>query len=82
MAKYPEIPTRISGYTEQWISEYLKDKATASQINKYIKAIEGKDKKDRKQIFYDTFISKPTFEDELKALAKKKRAEAKKAKEE
>ena len=38
MAKYPETPTRISGYTEDWITSYLKDKATALQINKYIKA--------------------------------------------
>ena len=36
MAKYPEKPTRVSGYNEEWITEYLKDKATARQINKYI----------------------------------------------
>lgn len=88
MATYPDKPTRISGYTEKWISSYLKDNATASQISKYLKAIDGKEKKDKKQIFYDMFIAekpkkvKPTFEDELKALAKQKRADAKKAKEE
>lgn len=85
MATYPEKPTRISGYTEKWISSYLKDNASASQISKYLKAIEGKDK-EKKQIFFDMFIAekpkkvKPSFEDELKAIAKQKRADAKKAK--
>lgn len=88
MATYPDKPTRISGYTEKWISSYLKDNASASQISKYLKAIDGKEKKDKKQIFFDMFIaekakpSKPSFEDSLKALAKQKRADAKKAKEE
>lgn len=91
MAKYPENPTRISGYTEEWITEYLKDKATARQINKYIKAIDGKDKKERRQIFVDMFIAekapkaaKParkSFDDGLKDLLKEKRAEEKASKE-
>lgn len=88
MATYPEKPTRISGYTEQWISSYLEKEATASQINKYLKAIDGKEKKEKKQIFFDLFIAekpkkvKPSFEDGLKALAKQKRAEEKQAKKE
>ena len=87
MAKYPETPTRISGYTEDWITESLKDKATARQINKYIKAIDGKDKKERRQIFIDMFIAekaakaakpaKKSFDDGLKDLLKEKRAEEK-----
>ena len=90
MAKYPETPTRISGYTEDWITEYLKDKATAREINKYIKAIDGKDKKDRRQIFVDMFIAekaiktkpvKKSFDDGLKDLLKQKRAEEKAQKE-
>jgi hypothetical protein len=91
MAKYPEKPTRISGYTEDWITEYLKDKATARQINKYIKAIDGKDKKERRQIFVDMFIAekalnaakpaKKSFDDNLKDLLKEKRAEEKANKE-
>lgn len=84
MATYPEKPTRISGYTEKWISSYLKKEATSSQINKYLKAIDGKEMKEKKQIFFDMFIAekkvKPSFEDGLKALAKKKRAEEKQAK--
>jgi len=86
MATYPDKPTRISGYTEKWISSYLAEKATATQINKYLKAIDGKELKDKRQIFFDMFIAekpnKPSFEDGLKAIAKQKRAEAKKAKEE
>lgn len=90
MAKYPEKPTRISGYTEEWITEYLKDKATARQINKYIKAIDGKEKKERRQIFVDMFIAgktpkakpvKKSFDDGLKDLLKQKRAEEKAKKE-
>jgi len=91
MAKYPEKPTRISGYTEEWITEYLKDKATARQINKYIKAIDGKDKKARRQIFVDMFIAekapkaakpaKKSFDEGLKDLLKEKRAEEKASKE-
>ena len=91
MAKYPEKPTRISGYTEEWITEYLKDKATARQINKYIKAIDGKDKKERRQIFIDMFIAekapkaakpaKKSFDENLKDLVKQKRAEEKADKE-
>lgn len=91
MAKYPEKPTRISGYTEEWITEYLKDKATARQINKYIKAIDGKDKKERRQIFVDMFIAekapkaaklaRKSFDDGLKDLLKEKRAEEKASKE-
>lgn len=90
MAKYPETPTRISGYTEEWITEYLKEKTTSRQINKYIKAIEGKDKKERRQIFVDMFIaekaekaSKPakkSFDDALNDLLKEKRAEEKASK--
>ena len=91
MAKYPETPTRISGYTEDWITEYLKDKATARQINKFIKAIDGKDKKERRQIFVDMFIAEKTskaakparksFDDNLKDLLNDKRAEEKANKE-
>lgn len=90
MAKYPDTPTRISGYTEEWITEFLKDKATARQINKYIKAIDGKDKKERRQIFIDMFIAekvpkakpaKKSFDDGLKDLLKEKRAEEKAKKE-
>lgn len=91
MAKYPETPTRISGYTEDWITSYLKDKATSRQINKYIKAIDGKDKKERRQIFVDMFIAekvakaakpvKKSFDDSLKDLLKQKRAEEKANKE-
>ena len=90
MAKYPEKPTRISGYTEEWITEYLKEKATARQINKYIKAIDGKDKKERRQIFLDMFIvekqkktavTKKSFDEELKEIVKQKRAEEKANKE-
>ena len=84
MAKYPEKPTRISGYTEEWITEYLKDKATARQINNYIKAIDGKDKKERRQIFIEMFIAekaekpvKKSFDENLKDLVKAKRAEEK-----
>ena len=90
MATYPEKPTRISGYTEKWIASYLEKEATSSQISKYLKAIDGKEKKEKKEIFFDMFIAekpkkiKPSFEDGLKALAKQKRAEEKekKAKEE
>lgn len=81
MAKYPETPTRASGYTEQWISSYLKDKATASEINRYIKAIKGMDKKQARAKFIQMFIegkTKPDFTDELKAIAKEKK-EAEKA---
>lgn len=90
MAKYPEKPTRISGYTEEWITEYLKDKATAREINKYIKAIDGKEKKERRQIFVEMFIAekavkakpvKMSFDDGLKDLLKQKRAEEKAKKE-
>lgn len=90
MAKYPETPTRITGYTEEWITGYLKEKATARQINKYIKAIDGKDKKERRQIFLDMFIAekqkktaiaKKSFDEELKEIAKKKLAEEKANKE-
>lgn len=84
MAKYPEKPTRISGYTEDWITSYLKDKATAREINKYIKAIDGKDKKERREIFIEMFIAekakkpaKKSFDDSLKDLLKEKRAEEK-----
>ena len=84
MAKYPEKPTRISGYTEDWITSYLKDKATAREINKYIKAIDGKDKKERREIFIAMFIAekpkkaaKKSFDDSLKDLLKEKRAEEK-----
>ncbi len=91
MAKYPEKPTRISGYTESWITEYLKEHATARQINKYIRAIDGKEKKERREIFVDMFIAekapkapkpaKKSFDDNLKDLAKQKRAEEKAEKE-
>ena len=62
-------------------------KATAREINKYIKAIDGKDKKERRQIFIDMFIAekapktakpaKKSFDDNLKDLLKEKRAEEK-----
>ena len=90
MAKYPETPTRISGYTEEWIIEYLKENATARQINKYVKAIDGKDKKERRQIFLDMFIkekpkkpavAKKSFDESLKDIAKQKRTEEKANKE-
>lgn len=88
MAKYPEKPTRVSGYTEKWIEAYFENEATDRQINKYRKAIsEIEALKDRKQIFYDMFIAKKpkkakaekkTFDERLKELEKKKR-DAKKA---
>lgn len=88
MATYPEKPTRISGYTEKWISSYLEKEATASQLRKYIKAIDGKEKKDIKSIFYEMFIAekpkkgKTNFEDGLKAMLKQKSVAEKLAKEE
>lgn len=91
MAKYPDKPTRISGYTEDWIIEYLRENATSRQINKYIKAIDGKEKKVRRQIFVDMFIAekapkaekpaKKSFDENLKDLAMEKRAEEKAQKE-
>lgn len=84
---YPDTPKTKAGYTDAWIASYLNDKASAAQISKFLKAIKDKEKKEQRNIFYDMFIAekpkktKPSFEDELKAIAKQKREEAKKAKE-
>ena len=62
-------------------------KNVEDEINKYIKAIDGKEKKERRQIFVDMFIAekalnaakpaKKSFDDNLKDLLKEKRAEEK-----
>ena len=85
---YPDVPKTKAGYNQDWITAYLKDKAKPTQINKYLKEIEGKNANEKRNIFYNMFIAekpkkpkKPSFEDELKAIAKQKREEAKKAKE-
>ena len=76
MANYPEKPKRKSGYTEKWIGAYLNEQATAKQITRYLNAIDGKNKAEQRDIFINMFIEgEKTFVDELKALAKKKRAE-------
>ena len=83
MAKYPEKPKRISGYTEQWIGAFLTEHATARQISRYIKAIEGKSKAEQREIFVSMFIDKEnSFANGLRALAKKKRTEEKAKKQE
>ena len=85
---YPDKPKTKAGYNQEWIASYLKEEAKPSQIDKYRKAIEGKNASEKRNIFYDMFIAekpkknkKTSFEEELKAIAKQKREEAKKAKE-
>lgn len=73
---YPERPKNKTGYSDQWITAYLEDKATARQVRKYISAIEGKTGKERRDIFVSMFINPETEEQKfrriLREMARKK----------
>ena len=75
MAKYPERPKRKSGYSDEWIKAYLAAEVKAKDINKFNKAIQGKEKEERREIFISMFIEQPTFDDEVKKILKDKRAQ-------